>query len=65
MARARCAQLVSLRACGVCILEKVLLAYPKYVTVGRLPGDSDAQRLDIVQAMVEARLLLVRPPKEE
>ena len=32
-------------------LEKLLLAYPKYVTVGRLPGDNDAQRLDVVQAV--------------
>ena len=32
-------------------LEKLLLAYPKYVTVGKLPGDNDAQRLDVVQAM--------------
>ena len=30
-------------------LEKLLLAYPKYVTVGKLPGDNDAQRLDVVQ----------------
>eukprot|EP00908_Phaeocystis_cordata_P001047 Transcript_11123.p2 GENE.Transcript_11123~~Transcript_11123.p2 ORF type:complete len:511 (-),score=238.91 Transcript_11123:80-1612(-) len=45
-------------------LEKILLAYPKYVTVGKLPGDNDAQRLDVAQAMAEARLLLVRPPKE-
>ena len=46
-------------------LEKLLLAYPKYVTVGRLPGDNDAQRLDVVQAMAEARILLVRAPKED
>ena len=32
-------------------LEKLLLAYPKYVTVGKLPGDNDAQRLDVVQVM--------------
>ena len=31
-------------------LEKLLLAYPKYVTVGKLPADNDAQRLDVVQA---------------
>ena len=77
-------------------LEKLLLAYPKYVTVGKLPGDNDAQRLDVVQvtphtyygdtyytcdilaailltrsrpyavqAMAEARILLVRAPKVE
>jgi len=33
--------------------------------VGRLPGDNDAQRLDVVQAMAEARILLVRAPKVE
>ena len=32
-------------------LEKLLLAYPKYVTVGKLPGDNDAQRLDVVQVL--------------
>ena len=46
-------------------IEKILLAYPKYLTVAKLPADNDAQRLDIVRAMVEARLLLVRPPKAD
>ena len=46
-------------------LERIVLAYPKYLTVAKLPADNDAQRLDIVRAMVEARLLLVRPPKAD
>ena len=45
-------------------LEAVLEAYPKYVTVARLPADSDGQRLDIARALVEARAVLVRPPKD-
>lgn len=46
-------------------LEAVLNAYPKYVTVARLPADNDAMRLDIARALVEARAVLVRPPAKE
>ena len=42
-------------------LETVLTAYPRYVTVGRLPADSDAQRLDIARALVEAQCVLLKP----
>ena len=40
--------------------SQVLDAYPKYVTVGALPLDSDAQKLDVAQALVEAKLVLVK-----
>ena len=33
----------------------ILNSYPKYVTVARLPADSDAQRLDIARACVSLR----------
>ena len=78
-------------------LETVLRAYPKYVTLGKLPLETDAQvvdylcatnarlpaletvssacdymlhlslsqKLDVGHALVEAGLVLVRPPKDE
>ena len=46
-------------------LEMVLNAYPKYVSVARLPADNDAMRLDIARALVEAKAVLVRPPKDD
>lgn len=42
-------------------LEHVITAYPKYVTVARLPAETDGQKLDIAKALVEARVVLVRP----
>ena len=45
-------------------LEAVLSAYPKYITVARLPGENDAQRLDVAKALVEARAVLVRQPAD-
>lgn len=41
-------------------LEAILQSYPRYITVSNLPADTDAMRLDIARAMVEARLVLVR-----
>ena len=47
-------------------LEVILNSYPKYVTVARLPADSDAQRLDIARACVEAKAVLIKPePKDQ
>ena len=46
-------------------LEKVLTAYPKYVSVAALPADGDEQRLDIARALVEAGVVLVRSTKGE
>lgn len=46
-------------------LEAVLNAYPKFISVDRLPADNDAQRVDIAKALVEARAVLVRQPAEE
>ena len=46
-------------------LEAVLSAYPKYITVAELPTETDAQRLDIAQALVEARAVLVRQSVNE
>lgn len=43
-------------------IERVLTAYPKFVSVRKLPCDSDAQRLDIAQALAEVGVVLVRPP---
>ena len=45
-------------------LEKVLKAYPKFVTVGRLPSLDDAQKVDVAQALVEAKLVMVKQPDE-
>jgi lysine-specific demethylase/histidyl-hydroxylase NO66 len=41
-------------------LEKVLTAYPKYTAVAKLPGVTDAQRLDLAQALVEVGLVRVK-----
>jgi len=46
-------------------LDVLLSSYPKYVTVRRLPLDTDAQKLDVVAALAEARLLLVRGPAKD
>jgi len=43
----------------------VLCAYPKYVTVASMPLDDDAQKLDVAAALVEAQLVLVRPPARD
>jgi hypothetical protein len=42
-------------------LEAILKAYPKYLSVSRLPGDDDEQRVDVARALVEAKVLLLRP----
>ena len=41
-------------------LEHVLTCYPKFVSVRKLPGDSDAQRLDVARALAEAKCVLVK-----
>jgi hypothetical protein len=46
-------------------LDVLLSAYPKYVSVRKLPLETDAQKLDVVAALAEANLLLVRAPAKE
>ena len=41
-------------------LEHVLASYPKYVSVAKLPCDSDAQRLDVARALAEVGCVLVK-----
>uniref|UniRef100_A0A7S0JIT5 Bifunctional lysine-specific demethylase and histidyl-hydroxylase n=1 Tax=Calcidiscus leptoporus TaxID=127549 RepID=A0A7S0JIT5_9EUKA len=43
-------------------LDRILSAYPKYVTVGKLPLETDAQKLDVASALVEAKLVFVKQP---
>ena len=38
--------------------------YPKFVSVRRLPGDSDGQRLDVARALVEAGCVLVKSSQD-
>ncbi len=45
-------------------LEHVLGAYPKFVSVAKLPGDSDAQRLDVARALAEAGCILVKKAED-
>ena len=46
-------------------LEKLIVGYPKYLTVGKLPADDDEQRLDIVRALAEAGVVMVAKEKSE
>jgi len=46
-------------------LDVLLASYPKYVSVRKLPLETDAQKLDVVAALAEANLLLVREPAKE
>ena len=41
-------------------LEHVLASYPKFVSVAKLPCDSDAQRLDVARALAEVGCVLVK-----
>lgn len=43
----------------------LLASYPKYVSVRKLPLETDAQKLDVVAALAEANLLLVRESVKE
>ena len=45
-------------------LEHLLMSYPKYVRVAKMPCDDDAQRLDIARALAEVGVLMVRADDE-
>ena len=48
-------------------LEHVLNAYPKYVSVAKLPADDDDDdaRLDVARALAEVGCVLVKSGKEQ